>query len=184
MSESKPNLLSKYFSKPQQAAQPKKLDKLRDEHPLFFKFAIDPYFGTKIDETIDAKLDYQMNHITMPKDLFLFILKEFERLKAFENVNIQHDNQIDQLKHQIIELKAKNQQEKDNISRIKQEEEEQRELLEGKVKTLVEIIEQRDKIIKQGEEKIHDRDLSISKLKEVTVKTWNSSLILNRNKAS
>jgi hypothetical protein len=107
MSESKTNLLSKYFSKPQQTAQPKKLDKLRGEHPLFFKFAIDPYFGTKIDETIDAKLDYQLNHITMPKDLFDFILKEFERLKAFENVNIQHDNQIDQLKHQIIELKRK-----------------------------------------------------------------------------
>jgi hypothetical protein len=39
------------------------------------------------------------------------------------------------------------------------------------VKTLVEIIEQRDKIIKQHEEKIHDRDLSITKFKEVTPET-------------
>ena len=167
MSETATNLLGKYFKKPQQATQTKTLNKLRDEHPLFFKFAIDPYFGSKIDETIDTKLDYQMNHITMPQDLFHFILKEFERLKAFENVNIQHDNQIDQLKHQISELKSKYKEEKENVSRIQLEEQQHKEALENKIKSLMDIIEQRDKVIKQHEEKINDREFTIFKLKNV-----------------
>src|SRR5688572_26561900 len=116
MQETASNLLGRYFKKQPQHPQSKKQENIsKNEHPLIIKFATDPYMGTKVEGSMDTKIDFEMNHILLPKKVFLNVLKELERLKPLEIITKEQGGKITELNREIEDLSAQCHQSKNAV---------------------------------------------------------------------
>ena len=168
MQETASNLIGRYFKKQPASLQTRRQDIiLKDEHPLIIKFATDPYMGTKVEKSIDMKITYDINHITLPKNLFVAVLKEFERLKPLEKIVKTQEENINSLNNEIEDLRIKYNQAKEDFSRLESREEQTKELLNNQIKELNDKVLEAEKSMESSDERIREQEDEIEQLKEV-----------------
>ena len=173
MQETASNLIGRYFKKQPASIQTRRQDIiLRDEHPLVIKFATDPYMGTKVEKSIDMKITYDINHITLPKGLFVAVLKEFERLKPLEKIVKTQEEKINNLNTEIEDLRVKLNQAKEEFSSLESREEQTKELLNNQIKDLNDKILEASQSMGFSDERIREQEDEIEQLKEVLISMY------------
>jgi len=164
MQETASNLLGKYFKK---AQSQKTVASSKDEHPLILKFITDPYLKTEVESSLNTKLDYSMNHVELPKDLFIKIIKEIEKIDSFQTIIADYDSTLNEKDKRINELASQLEQTKVEFLRFKKEQEPEKQMLDSKIRDLNSIIEEKNQEISKLKRIINEKNSHENELKDV-----------------
>jgi len=164
MQETASHLLGKYFKKPH--SQKQNVNS-KNEHPLIIKFTTDPYMGTRVESSINAKIDHSMNHIELPKEHFILVLQAIDKIESFENTIEDYKNSLHSKNQRINDLSSELEQAKIDLVNARKEYELEKQVLESHIKALNTIIDEKNTEVSNYKNLINEKNSYKNSLEKV-----------------